>query len=72
MLRSGPLVPVSGTSEKRLLLAHPLESLLFLPRTLSKVRIIFVAAMVNIMKTLKNLNARCIAGTTLLLLSRRF
>ena len=53
MRRSGPLVPVSGTSEKRLLLAQALESLLFLPRTLSKVRIIFVAAMVNIMKTLE-------------------
>ena len=53
MLRSGPLVPVSGTSEKRLLCVHAFESLSFLPRTLSKVRVIIVAAMVNVMNTLK-------------------
>ena len=48
-----PLVPVSETSEKRLLCVHAFESLSFLPRTLSKVRVIIVAAMVNVMNTLK-------------------
>ena len=47
------LVPISGTSEKRLLCVHAFETLSFLPRTLSKVRVIIVAAMVNVMKTLK-------------------
>ena len=46
-------MPVSGTSEKRLLCVHAFESLSFFPRTLSKVRVIIVAAMVNVMNTLK-------------------
>ena len=47
------LVPVSGTSEKCMLCAHALECQPFPPRTLLKARIIFVAAMVYTVKTLK-------------------